>query len=83
MDKQRDKQEEHDELLRSAEAKLRKFRCFDTACACPSWPDRYLSGPEIKELAIRAGVAKGSWNSMVSALKRTDWIKDLLERILM
>ena len=83
MDKRRDKQEEHDALLRSAEAKLRIFKCFDTACAYPTWPESaYLSWPEITELAIRAGVAKTPKKSMVSVLRGTDWIKALMERIL-
>ena len=79
--KVQDKQEEHDLLLRSAEAKLRIFKCFDTACAYPTWPERYLSWPEITELAIRAGVANASKKSMVSVLRGTDWIKALMERI--
>ena len=81
--KVQDKQEEHDALLRSAEAKLSFFRCFDTACAYPTqWPESYLSWPEINELAIRAGVANASKKSMVSVLRGTDWIKALMERIL-
>ena len=82
MDKRRDKQEEHDALLRSAEAKLRIFKCFDTACAYPTWLESaYLSWPEITELAIRAGVAHAPKKSMVSVLRGTDWIEALMEQI--
>ena len=80
--KVQDKQEEHDALLRSAESKLRIFKCFDTACAYPDWAESaYLSWPEIMELAIRAGVAKVRKKSMVSVLRGTDWIKALMEQI--